>query len=230
MSQEADFSMYVLRNRGGKYLGPHDLDEKIKLLDWIRESKLANGGKWLLGGDRNMVLYPEDSAGPTALLKGGPLAAWRSLDQRMDLVDLYHLAAAREDLRLTRQVIRSERLDQARLDRIYANRKGQWIPIIFRMKHDESEAASDHIHDIVLVDLQLRRKKGRRIRKAAYLKMDVDTIRKPGRKERLREVWEEGWSLSPDPIVAWDLAWGRIRQEFKIFRKLDREQSSTLEQ
>ncbi|KAL3697773.1 hypothetical protein R1sor_011849 [Riccia sorocarpa] len=44
--------------------GPHDLEGKIQMMDWIRESNLADGGKWLIGGDWNMVLYEEDSAGP----------------------------------------------------------------------------------------------------------------------------------------------------------------------
>ncbi|KAL3680840.1 hypothetical protein R1sor_023796 [Riccia sorocarpa] len=30
--------------------GPHDLEGKLQLMDWIRESELADGGKWLIGG------------------------------------------------------------------------------------------------------------------------------------------------------------------------------------
>ncbi|KAL3684730.1 hypothetical protein R1sor_002752 [Riccia sorocarpa] len=48
--------------------------------------------------------------------------------------------------------------------------------------------------------------------------MDVDSLRNPGRRARVREVWEEGWKMSTDPIIAWELAWGRTREVFKQFQ------------
>ncbi|KAL3681901.1 hypothetical protein R1sor_024857 [Riccia sorocarpa] len=172
--------------------------------------------------------FSQNHQKPTALLKGGLLETWRNLDQHWDFADLYHLATRREGPRFTRQVTRGGRLDQARLDRIYASRRGEWIIATLRVKHDGGETASDHIP--VLADLKITANKSRRTRRTSFLKLDVDTFRKPGRKEAIRSAWNEGWCLSPDPITAWDLAWGRVRETFKTFRKEDKEQLSTLKQ
>ncbi|KAL3694931.1 hypothetical protein R1sor_008582 [Riccia sorocarpa] len=60
--------------------------------------------------------------------------------------------------------------------------------------------------------------------------MDAESLRDPVRREKIRIAWEEGWSLSPDPIIAWELAWGWARQEFKVFRKEDRLKLSKLQE
>ncbi|KAL3681017.1 hypothetical protein R1sor_023973 [Riccia sorocarpa] len=45
--------------------------------------------------------------------------------------------------------------------------------------------------------------------------MDEGTLRKEGIKTRIQEVWKQGWELTPDPVTAWDMAWGRVREIFK---------------
>ncbi|KAL3698025.1 hypothetical protein R1sor_012101 [Riccia sorocarpa] len=58
--------------------------------------------------------------------------------------------------------------------------------------------------------------------------MDADSLKDPRRKEAAKVAWLEGWALSTDPILAWELAWGRLRELFKKFRKKDRESLTTL--
>ncbi|KAL3696600.1 hypothetical protein R1sor_010676 [Riccia sorocarpa] len=38
-----------------------------------------------------------------------------------------------------------------------------------------------------------------------------------------------GWALSEDPVIAWELAWGRLREKFKDFRRRERERMSYLQ-
>ncbi|KAL3700212.1 hypothetical protein R1sor_018234 [Riccia sorocarpa] len=58
--------------------------------------------------------------------------------------------------------------------------------------------------------------------------MDGDSFKNAGRRQLIKTAWEEGWSTSPDPIVAWELAWGKVRELFKAFRQEDRSKLSEL--
>ncbi|KAL3683777.1 hypothetical protein R1sor_001799 [Riccia sorocarpa] len=60
--------------------------------------------------------------------------------------------------------------------------------------------------------------------------MDADTLKNKNRWEKSKEVWLEDWSLSNDPVVAWELAWGRLREKFKEFGKENREKLSKLKE
>ncbi|KAL3688334.1 hypothetical protein R1sor_014643 [Riccia sorocarpa] len=68
-----------------------------------------------------MVTLPEDSIGPTALLKGGMAAKWAQVEQTWRLTDCYLKAEERRGPRYTRRAQRGDRLDQSRLDRVYAS-------------------------------------------------------------------------------------------------------------
>ncbi|KAL3696583.1 hypothetical protein R1sor_010659 [Riccia sorocarpa] len=93
----------------------------------------------------------EDTAGPTALARGQVLQEWNALDQLKDLSDVFYWALKRSGPRFTRQVVRNNRLDQARLDRVYVNQNGEWLSCVQSILHDGAEGASDHIP--VKVDL-----------------------------------------------------------------------------
>ncbi|KAL3691610.1 hypothetical protein R1sor_005261 [Riccia sorocarpa] len=142
--------------------------------------------------------------------------------------DVFHLAKRKSGPRYTRQAIRGNRLDQARLDRVYLNRGGDWILQVPEIEHDSREALSDHISVIfsVQVECSVRKKK---CRKTSYLKMDVDSLKCPARREKAKPAWEEGWRLSPDLIGAWELAWGKMKEVFKEFRAKDRRMLSKLQ-
>ncbi|KAL3679136.1 hypothetical protein R1sor_022092 [Riccia sorocarpa] len=146
--------------------------------------------------------WNQDSAGPTALLKGDLLGAWQALDQACDLEDMYTLAENKRGPSFTRQVYTGERLDQARLDRLYFTNRGRWIARAVNLLHDDHEALSDHIPivaDIRLAGYASTRKKKR----DRYLKMDVDTLKDPVRRELAKLAWLEGWNLS---VEGWNLS------------------------
>ncbi|KAL3682097.1 hypothetical protein R1sor_000119 [Riccia sorocarpa] len=60
--------------------------------------------------------------------------------------------------------------------------------------------------------------------------MDIDSMKNPTRRKLMREAWEEEWTMSPDPVLAWELAWGRARELFTQFHKEDREKLSKLKE
>ncbi|KAL3691962.1 hypothetical protein R1sor_005613 [Riccia sorocarpa] len=96
-----------------------------------------------------MVLIPEDSAGPTTLLKGRALETWRWCNQSWSLSDAFDMAKVRNGPRFTRQVVRGGRLDQSRLDRAYLSRGGSWMHKITCIHHEGDVAASDHIPVVI---------------------------------------------------------------------------------
>ncbi|KAL3682903.1 hypothetical protein R1sor_000925 [Riccia sorocarpa] len=176
-----------------------------------------------------MTLMREDSSGPTPLLKGSPMDAWRETELAWSLTDAYAIARTRTGPRYTRHVVRGRRLDQSRLDRVYLSNSASWLLAVNSILHDSKEALSDHYPVVVEANLSNRVRK-RRQKRDVYIKVDVDSLRNPGRRARVREVWEEGWKMSTDPIIAWELAWGRTREVFKQFRVEDKEKVSSLQE
>ncbi|KAL3681174.1 hypothetical protein R1sor_024130 [Riccia sorocarpa] len=197
--------------------GPHKGREKVEMFEWLKQ--FENGGRWLVLGDWNMVTDVKDSIGPTPLLKGEALCKWQEVDTTWDFLDLYHCAGVTEGPFYTRQVWRGDRLDQSRLDRIYANNNGEWIKSVWKVKHFGKEALSDHIP--VSVELQTEGEDGVRLKRkkrGSYTKLDAECLSKPEYLDRVKLAWEEGYSLSPDPIIRWSLAWSRVQREYKIIR------------
>ncbi|KAL3678874.1 hypothetical protein R1sor_021830 [Riccia sorocarpa] len=164
--------------------GPHDGEGKMNLFEWLKQK--ADGEHWLLMGDWNLVLLPEDSAGPTPLLKGRLLEGWKAMEQRWELSDLYLQAQRCEGPRFTRQVKRGRRLDQPRRRVVRTHR--------------------------------------------AHSTRREGSIASPARRARIKEEWQKGWELSQDPVVAWELGWGKIREVFKEFRREDRSKLSKLKE
>lgn len=82
-----------------------------------------------------MVEHPTDSLGPSPLIQGGQLEAWRIVATRLDLIDAYSLPRKFIDAHLTRQVAHGHRLDQSRLNRFYLSDKAQWLHIILSLEH-----------------------------------------------------------------------------------------------
>ncbi|KAL3677119.1 hypothetical protein R1sor_027067 [Riccia sorocarpa] len=147
-----------------------------------------------------MVLVPQDSAGPTALLKGEALKAWQDFDQSLDM---YNIAEEKAGPRYTRQVYRGGRLYQSRLDRMYISQRGVWLGKASKLTHDGQEALSDHIPILAEVEVKEVRHRCRKKRER-YLKMDADTLKDPTRRAEAGEAWLAGWALSEDPIIAWE--------------------------
>ncbi|KAL3701180.1 hypothetical protein R1sor_019202 [Riccia sorocarpa] len=125
------------------------------------------------------------------------------------------------------RVVRGNHLDQARLDRVYISHNGDWVRIVQKITHNGKECASDHIH--VKADFMLTSSERSNRRKVSYLKLDVESFRDPEMRDLIRSAWEEGWGLFPNPIVAWELAWGRVRKLFRRFRKEEQSRRSKLQ-
>ncbi|KAL3679799.1 hypothetical protein R1sor_022755 [Riccia sorocarpa] len=192
--------------------GPDSALEKIRLYDWLQAFDIS--GKWVLMGDWNMTLDPLDSVGPTPMLHGSPLRRWRALDQSGDLLDCYDAAGRRIGPRFTRQAVRGARLDQSRLDRAYISNMGNWIYAVTQIKHCDKIAVSDHIP--VLVDLSFHPPRRRSsLKRSPYTKMDAEELKDLEFRSEVQKVWEEGYSLSDDPITAWSLAWGKVQRLYE---------------
>ncbi|KAL3691399.1 hypothetical protein R1sor_005050 [Riccia sorocarpa] len=165
--------------------GPDSGRERIRLFDWLKELDLR--GKWILLGDWNMTLNKEDSIGPSPLLQGAPLRRWRALDQKGDLLDVYHAAGRTEGPFFTRQAASGNRLDQSRLDRVYLSEMRNWIHTITLVKHYEKMAVSDHVP--VLVDIAIKPPRNRsRRRRSSYTKMDGEALKDPIFYEEAKKV------------------------------------------
>ncbi|KAL3685915.1 hypothetical protein R1sor_003937 [Riccia sorocarpa] len=80
--------------------GSHGPEEKIQFFHWLRDK--AEDSNWIILGDWNMVLTPEDSSGPTPILKGGPLQAWGEVELKWNFEDVYNIALHRRGQRFTR--------------------------------------------------------------------------------------------------------------------------------
>ncbi|CAM6094214.1 unnamed protein product [Calypogeia fissa] len=99
-------SIYAPNGQGGREI-------RTQLWKWLR-TKL-HSGNWILGGNYNMVEHPDNSVGPHALIHGTESRKWARLLDQQDLVDTYFCVAGRKGPKYTRQALRGERFDQARL-------------------------------------------------------------------------------------------------------------------
>ncbi|KAL3685916.1 hypothetical protein R1sor_003938 [Riccia sorocarpa] len=60
--------------------------------------------------------------------------------------------------------------------------------------------------------------------------MDIDSLRNTTMRLKIQEAWEAGWCMAQDPVIAWELAWGKAREIFKQFHKEDRERRTKLQE
>ncbi|KAL3702237.1 hypothetical protein R1sor_020259 [Riccia sorocarpa] len=206
--------------------GPREAVPKAEFLTWLKNFRAE--GKWIFLGDWNFVTEVQDSVGPTPMLHGSMMRKWRAAYQEWDLIDLRHCAGVKQGPLYTRQARHGDRLDQARLDRVYANNQGLWIHTIKRLLHDGREGTSDHIP--VVADLMLTSQvRTLKVKRGSYIKMDAESLQDSTFKEQVRQAWSDGWDLSPNPAVAWTLAWRRVQQLYKDRRDARQKQVSKLQ-
>lgn len=106
-------------------------------------------GHWFIFGDFNMIETTVDSFGPSPLIQGRQLEAWRLLVTCLDLIDTYYLARNLLGTRFTRRLVHEHCLDQSRLDHFYINDKAKWIHVIIKLEHVQNQTLSDH--DLILL-------------------------------------------------------------------------------
>ncbi|KAL3684008.1 hypothetical protein R1sor_002030 [Riccia sorocarpa] len=92
---------------------------------WMRN--LVKEGRWIFGGDFNMVEFDEDNSGPTARLEGSEYDKWHAVAREADLIDIRLTAIKITGPHYTKQVKCGDRFDQARLDRLYLTERGEWV-------------------------------------------------------------------------------------------------------
>jgi hypothetical protein len=85
----------------------------------------------------------DDSLSPSPLLHGAEARQWAKITDQLDLMDLYFTAAVRTGPRYTRQAVRGGVLQQARVDRIHVNNRGEWMEYVEVLEHDGGQALSD---------------------------------------------------------------------------------------
>ncbi|KAL3677354.1 hypothetical protein R1sor_027302 [Riccia sorocarpa] len=59
--------------------------------------------------------------------------------------------------------------------------------------------------------------------------MDAESLQDTNFRDRVKQEWAEGWSLSPVPTIAWTLAWGRVQNLYKERRDERQKQMSKLQ-
>lgn len=94
-------------------------------------------------GDFNMTKIAFDSLGPSPLIHGRRLEAWRLLTTRLYLTNAYFIPCNFKGTRFTKREIHQNRLDQSILDRLI-NNKAQWIHTILQLEHIQDQTLSKH--------------------------------------------------------------------------------------
>ncbi|KAL3681393.1 hypothetical protein R1sor_024349 [Riccia sorocarpa] len=103
----------------------------------------------------------------------------------------------------------------------------EWLFQIRKLKHDGEECLSDHIP--IIANVQWVRSRKKKMKRGSYVKMDAETLKNGEVRAKVQEAWKQGWELTPDPVTAWDMAWGRVREIFKDIRLAEREERSKLQ-
>jgi exonuclease III len=121
--------------------GTADRNRRVDLWRWFEQQKQDK--TWLYCGNLNMVELQDDSLSPSPLLHGAEARQWAKITDQLDLIDLYFTAAVRSGQRYTRQAVRGGVLQQARVDRIHVNNRGEWMEYVEVLEHDGGQALSD---------------------------------------------------------------------------------------
>ncbi|KAL3702358.1 hypothetical protein R1sor_020380 [Riccia sorocarpa] len=154
---------------------------RIPLWPWLLE--LIEGERWILIGDYNSVELPEDTQGSSNLLNGTELRKWKNLVRGSELVDAFFVAVKRTGPRFTRQRLRVDRIEFARLDRCYFSDGADWIEQVLELKHDGSSALSDHYP--VVISQQLVKEQGNQPRRwRSYFKFRTSDFASEEVKQR----------------------------------------------
>ncbi|KAL3688213.1 hypothetical protein R1sor_014522 [Riccia sorocarpa] len=195
------------------------------LWDWMLQT--LPEGRWIIAGDLNMVEYVEDSRGPTAVLRGEELQKWRALSEEWNLTDCWLNTFEREGPWFTRSAIRGDRVDQARLDRVYLSGYGEWMGRIKKVEHCGGKRLSDHIP--VVATLQVNDGNSRKLKKSTYLKFDHRILDVAEVYEEAKRLWLDHPKENLDRKVKWILAWRRMKTMFKQIQRERRDKMSDLE-
>ncbi|KAL2642431.1 hypothetical protein R1flu_010018 [Riccia fluitans] len=91
-------------------------------------------GNWIIMEDMNTVEHPAITYGPSPLIHGVEEPLWKRMSRERDLVDAFMVAADRQGPAFTRYQVKHDRIEMARLERIYFNNSGDWIDTILTLR------------------------------------------------------------------------------------------------
>ncbi|CAM6095494.1 unnamed protein product [Calypogeia fissa] len=105
----------------GAIYAPRDRQKCIALWQWMVEHLPQEN--WIFAGDFNMLELPNDTTGYSSVIHWSEGRAWKRCSDYFDLVDALLCSVQFEGPIFTRQAIHRNRLDQARLDRVYCSNR-----------------------------------------------------------------------------------------------------------
>ncbi|KAL3678363.1 hypothetical protein R1sor_021319 [Riccia sorocarpa] len=174
---------------------PHDLQERIRLWEWIR-NKVADED-WVLGGDLNMVEWGVDTNCKSPILSSEEAIVWMDLKLDAGLVDCYEAALRRDGPRFTRVQIKGNSVEMSRLDCFYLTNQGRGVQQIARVLHDAKAGVSDHCP--VVLELKVTEESQHRSSWKTYLKISVEEIREAEVRTRVVAAWRNNPTNCTDP-------------------------------
>ncbi|KAL3680699.1 hypothetical protein R1sor_023655 [Riccia sorocarpa] len=199
---------------------PNDKDVRIDF--WERLYTMIQSGKWILGGDFNMVELPDDSKGKSALATGAEARSWKSLTNKYGLVDAYLCSATTTGGCFTRYAFCGQSYDQARLDRFYLTDGGIWTHLIKGVTHHTDQVVSDHVP--ISLDCILQQQPTTDWIPKNYFKMDENLLKRQGVLQRVQQEWSNHPPDAGNPQCRWQLAWLRVKQVLKQEKKKHKEE------
>ncbi|KAL3689704.1 hypothetical protein R1sor_016013 [Riccia sorocarpa] len=181
---------------------------RIPLWRWLLE--LMEEGMWVVLGDYNSVKLPDDTQGSSNLLNGSELRVWKYLTRHTELTDVFFLTINRKGPRYTRQRIRKDRMEFARLDRVYTTDGADWIAQIQELEHDGTSGLSDHYH--VVVSIQFTEEEAQTRQWRTYFKFRHQEMQTEEVKLQIKQAWQDRPKGVSDPRIHWDLGWNRVKR------------------
>ncbi|KAL3698736.1 hypothetical protein R1sor_012812 [Riccia sorocarpa] len=143
------------------------------------------------------------------------------------MVSWYYSAAYTRRKKHVLLVVRGNRLEQSRIDRVYMSRSGEWLENVKKVDHIGGKTLSDHIP--VVVQLQLRINNEEVQKKTTYFKFDYRILEEAEVFREARKVWLDHPKENLDPRVKWVLGWRRLKSLFRRVQKEKREEARNLE-
>ncbi|KAL3679911.1 hypothetical protein R1sor_022867 [Riccia sorocarpa] len=205
---------------------PTKSPRRIPLWIWLKD--LLEEGNWILLGDFNCVELPEDTQGTSNLLNGGELRRWKDLTRASELIDCFFTVVTKKGPRYTRQRIRLDRVEFARLDRIYITGGADWVEQVIKLNHDGSSGLSDHYP--IVGEFQLNPAPAHeRTAWRTYFKFRAEEMRAETVRTQIELAWKNHSQGVSDPRVKWELSWKRVKKVMQTLRKEAREKESAVE-
>ncbi|KAL3675268.1 hypothetical protein R1sor_025216 [Riccia sorocarpa] len=159
--------------------------------------------------------------GSSNLLNGAELRAWKDLARFAELVDCYFLALRRKGPRFTHQKLRKDRMEFARLDRVYISDGVDWLEQIVELLHDGTSGLSNHY--LIKVSLQWKGEEEVKRQWRTYFKFRHQEMQTEEVKLRITDIWNKKPKRVTDAHIQWELGWQRVK---KLMQEIRRESRS----